>query len=378
MYELRRSIDRGMRKLKMPKGVREFVVGFNLSEKKDFLLSQDSFDKLMSISPSPKGTSIVNRRQKKINYDLSIVVPAYNVSQYVENCIKSLIDQDTEYKYQIILINDGSTDGTRDILLDYSKKYPTNIIFIDQENKGFSGARNVALNYVSGRYITFVDTDDVVTSKFVQSLVKVAYEQDADIVEGSYQVIDVDDNVIQSNIHSLNTNVNAFKALYGYPWGKAYRSSLLNDIQFPEGFWYEDTMQMYRLWPKANKIITIPEIIYRYRKNPQGITNNSKGRVKALDSLYITIRLLEDCNVEHIALDDDLYNFTLSQMAMNFLRIQDLDENILKNAFNVITQTIDKFFPADVFKTSDVQLRKLEESLRNKDYKKFVVYCIML
>ena len=65
-------------------------------------------------------------------------------------------------------------------------------------------------------------------------------------------------------------------------------------------------------------------------------------------------------------------------MAMNFLRIQDLDENILKNAFNVITQTIDKFFPADVFKTSDVQLRKLEESLRNKDYKKFVVYCIML
>lgn len=300
------------------------------------------------------------------------------MSQYVENCIKSLIDQDTEYKYQIILINDGSTDGTRDILLDYSKKYPTNIIFIDQENKGLSGARNVALNYVSGRYITFVDTDDVVTSKFVQSLVKVAYEQDADIVEGSYQVIDVDDNVIQSNIHSLNTNVNAFKALYGYPWGKAYRSSLLNDIQFPEGFWYEDTMQMYRLWPKANKIITIPEIIYRYRKNPQGITNNSKGRVKALDSLYITIRLLEDCNVEHIALDDDLYNFTLSQMAMNFLRIQDLDENILKNAFNVITQTIDKFFPADVFKTSDVQLRKLEESLRNKDYKKFVVYCIML
>lgn len=378
MYELRRSIDRGMRKLKMPKGVREFVVGFNLSEKKDFLLGQDSFDKLMSISPSPKGTSIVNRRQEKINYDLSIVVPAYNVSQYVANCIKSLIDQDTKYKYQIILINDGSTDGTRDILLDYSKKYPTNIIFIDQENKGFSGARNVALNYVSGRYITFVDTDDVVTSKFVQSLVKVAYEQDADIVEGSYQVIDVDDNVIQSNIHSLNTNVNAFKALYGYPWGKAYRSSLLNDIQFPEGFWYEDTMQMYRLWPKANKIITIPEIIYRYRKNPQGITNNSKGKVKALDSLYITIRLLEDCNVEHIALDGDLYNFTLSQMAMNFLRIQDLDENILKNAFNVITQTIDKFFPADVFKTSDVQLRKLEESLRNKDYKKFVVYCIML
>ncbi|MFS8177217.1 hypothetical protein RM023_07425 [Limosilactobacillus reuteri] len=65
MYELRRSIDRGMRKLKIPKGVREFIVGFNLSEKKDFLLSQDSFDKLMSISPSPKGTSIVNRRQKK-------------------------------------------------------------------------------------------------------------------------------------------------------------------------------------------------------------------------------------------------------------------------------------------------------------------------
>ncbi|GIC72106.1 glycosyltransferase family 2 protein [Limosilactobacillus fermentum] len=378
MYELRRSIDRRMRKLKMPKCLREFVVGFNLSEKKDFLLGQDSFDKLMSISPSPKGTSIVNRRQEKINYDLSIVVPAYNVSQYVADCIKSLIDQDTEYKYQIILINDGSTDGTRDILLDYSKKYPTNIIFIDQENKGFSGARNVALNYVSGRYITFVDTDDVVTSKFVQSLLKVAYEQDADIVEGSYQVIDVDDNVIQSNIHFLNTNVNAFKALYGYPWGKAYRSSLLNDIQFPEGFWYEDTMQMYRLWPKANKIITIPEIIYRYRKNPQGITNDSKGKVKALDSLYITIRLLEDCNVEHIALDGDLYNFTLSQMAMNFLRIQDLDENILKNAFNVITQTIDKFFPADVFKTSDVQLRKLEESLRNKDYKKFVVYCIML
>ncbi|UJP15615.1 glycosyltransferase family 2 protein [Limosilactobacillus fermentum] len=378
MYELRRSIDRRMRKLKMPKCLKEFVVGFNLSEKKDFLLGQDSFDKLMSISPSPKGTSIVNRRQEKINYDLSIVVPAYNVSQYVADCIKSLIDQDTEYKYQIILINDGSTDGTRDILLDYSKKYPTNIIFIDQGNKGLSGARNVALNYVSGRYITFVDTDDVVTSKFVQSLLKVAYEQDADIVEGSYQVIDVDDNVIQSNIHFLNTNVNAFKALYGYPWGKAYRSSLLNDIQFPEGFWYEDTMQMYRLWPKANKIITIPEIIYRYRKNPQGITNDSKGKVKALDSLYITIRLLEDCNVEHIALDGDLYNFTLSQMAMNFLRIQDLDENILKNAFNVITQTIDKFFPADVFKTSDVQLRKLEESLRNKDYKKFVVYCIML
>ena len=123
-------------------------------------------------------------RAKEIKYDVSIIVPVYNAEKNLEICIKSLINQKTNYKYEIICVNDGSSDDSLEILHRLSE-YEEKIVIVDQTNGGASKARNSGMKIAKGRYFFFVDADDILPEKTIEVLLKAAKRSNADIVQGS-------------------------------------------------------------------------------------------------------------------------------------------------------------------------------------------------
>ena len=126
-----------------------------------------------------RANNLINPR-----YDLQIIVPAYNAEQFVAEALESVLTQKTKYSYIISAVNDGSTDKTPEIIRSYQEKYPDRMEVINQENRGFSGARNAALKVLKGRYITFLDSDDVMAGSAIEALLDKA--DGKDIIQGGW------------------------------------------------------------------------------------------------------------------------------------------------------------------------------------------------
>ena len=138
---------------------------------------------LTAFAPDPSTTCVANNALNP-QYDLQIIVPAYNVDKYVAECLESILNQKTHYSYLVTVVNDGSTDQTPEIIRYYQEKYPDRMEVINQENRGLSGARNAALKVLKGRYITFLDSDDVMPESAIEALLDKANGKD--IIQGGW------------------------------------------------------------------------------------------------------------------------------------------------------------------------------------------------
>ncbi len=369
MYRKRIKLNHLLRKLHVPPKKRVGLLKLGIPQRT--VKYNEALAKLNAISPFPTGTSVGTHTFKAEKFDLAIIVVTYNNQDYIDKCISSLVEQQTKYTFSIIVVNDGSTDHTATMLANWAKRF-SNIQVINCPHGGVARARNIGLNASNARYISFVDADDYVEKDYVESLMNPASEYKADIVEGSYQTINKDEKFIdKSDLHA-----SAFQDLYGYPWGKVYRRSLFKNVKFPEGFWFEDTVGMYRVWPNTGKIITISDIIYNYRINDNGITRSAFSSPKALDSLYITIRLLEDCRNIGMSFSNELYTFTLQQIVTNYIRIHSFKNEDLVAVFSIMARLIDDYFPASQFTCLDADSLIIEKALRTKDYPLFIAASI--
>ena len=135
-----------------------------------------------TVQPIYTDTAFLDESVCKEKFNLSIVIPVYNAEKVIKKCLDSLISQKTDYKYQIILVNDGSTDNSLNIIKDYESKYK-NVFVINQSNGGASIARNRGIRSAFGDYIGFVDSDDWVTEDYIEKLLNRAYATNADIVK---------------------------------------------------------------------------------------------------------------------------------------------------------------------------------------------------
>ncbi|RGI64710.1 glycosyltransferase family 2 protein [Ruminococcus sp. OM08-7] len=140
---------------------------------------------LNAYSPRPTGSCIAQNAMKS-EVDLQIIVPAHNVESFIADCLESVVQQKTKYRFLATVVNDGATDRTGEIVEKYRAKYPKLIETITQENKGFSDARNTALSCLKGSYITFLDSDDLLKEGAVEHLMSCAEAEDADIVQGNW------------------------------------------------------------------------------------------------------------------------------------------------------------------------------------------------
>lgn len=295
----------------------------NLKKIKMFLETQ---------SPKPKGTCFFkdNLGKKIINkkeLDLSIIIPCYNVEKYVRECIESVLNQKTQFKYEVILINDGSQDNTLNILKEYKDK--NNIVLIDQKNKGFSGARNTGLQYVQGKYLMFVDSDDRLAENAIENLLSVAYKENYEIVEGRYVLFSEESILFEEQIDEKEY-IKPIQDLKGYPWAKVIKSRLFQNLIFPEGYWFEDTIMKFLVYSRTKKAIQIHDIVYEYRKNNLGITITAKKNKKSIDSTWITELMINSLDKFNINMSKELYEFVIKQCLVNCQRVFFLNSKVRK------------------------------------------------
>lgn len=308
-------------------------------------------------------------------YDLQIIIPAYNVEDFIEQCIDSILHQKTTFKYLICIINDGSTDNTREIL----KKYESleNVQITDQKNRGFSGARNTGLAHIKAKYIMFVDSDDYLEStNSIQKILNCAFREDADIVEGGYRLF-FKDITLNKFIH--NNTIGKSVSLYGFPWGKVYKANLWQNIHFPENYWFEDTVNSFLIFPKAHIKVNISDIIYSYRKNPKGISVSSHKKNRNIDSLWITKQLLEDNRKIQALNEEQALACFLGQISVNQRRIETIERNDINKAVFVINKAIlEDYFPNYNINKNNKRDQVILTSLIENDYSAFRLAALLL
>lgn len=333
----------------------------------------DVHNYLNSLSEDPNHSCV--RDQPVVNahqYDLQIIVPVYKVEDYIEECMDSILSQKTQYNFQVIVINDGSPDRSRDIL----RKYEPNprVLIIDQENRGFSGARNTGLNFLNARYIMFVDSDDRLADHAIENLMSRADKLNADVVEGGF--VRFYNNGIQfSTSWEYDEQSPSFS---GYACMKIIRGDFFQKIQFPLCYWFEDTIMSMIVASMADRIVRISECVYYYRMNYGGITKLSKGRLKNLDTLWINRRLLADRVSLNLPNDEQFYELELEEIRnVHFIRIASIGSDAINQmVFLEFSHYIRSYFPN--FKLYHVknELKQIHQAFLDKDYRMYLLACL--
>ena len=205
---------------------------------------------------------------------VSVIVPVYNVYNYLDKCLKSLVNQ-TLKDIEILIVNDGSTDKSQEIIDKYSKKYK-NIKAFKKPNSGLSDTRNYALGHVTGEYITFVDSDDYVEPDMYMKMYEKAKSGDYDIVacDINYVYEDHEEKLITDPKKDTLDNKDLFVNLYPTVCTKIFKKELFDKSKliFKSGVWYEDVEFMYRLLPYVNTFGVIHEPFYNYVQREKSIT----------------------------------------------------------------------------------------------------------
>lgn len=326
---------------------------------------EEAFEKVNKVSKKPMKKYSYNKKIIDENIDLSIIVPAYNSSDYIKECISSVLMQETSYNYELIVINDGSKDDTLEKINLFKENKHLKII--NQENKGFSGARNRGIDESLGKYIMFLDSDDLLCENSIEKLIKTAKEKKADIVQGSYYTFNKNGNKFYTNI--TPTEKNKEISVPGFPWGKVYNAKLFEKVRFPLDFWYEDTIVNYLLARLSNKYVAISDYVYGYRINEKGITFTSKKSKKVLDTYWIIEEMIDLSKNIGLKIDDSIYDMTIFQLSnLLYRRIHFLDEETIKNTFILACYLIQDIGIKDS-KNKSIIFRDIEKAFKEKNYR---------
>jgi glycosyltransferase involved in cell wall biosynthesis len=221
-----------------------------------------------------------------MNKKLSIIVPVYNGEKYIAECLTTLAPQ-LGSDAEIILINDGSTDGTDRIVKNGFQEQigQGQIKYITTRNAGVSAARNLALDNATGDYISFVDADDMVSSDYVHQIC-LAVKEGPCIIELGYRTTDDDGKILDDNqflhrrfgMHPAAEVIDdVFASCIWYPFLRVFKRDMLKEVRFPVGVKFcEDMITFSETYFLASKIFSLPLTLYEYRINPSGATRNIK------------------------------------------------------------------------------------------------------
>ncbi len=211
---------------------------------------------------------------------ISVIVPVYNVEQYLRRCLDSLVNQ-TLNDIEIIVVNDGSPDDSQAIIDEYACKYE-NIRAFKKVNGGLSDARNFGLEYVTGEYVAFVDSDDYVQKDMYEKMYSKAKENDFDIVVCDLNYV-YPGKLMEVNSHIKNDTTDIKKSMINiYPaaWNKLYKRNLFDhDVRFKKGVWFEDVEFLYRLLPYVKSIGVVKEPFYQYVQREGSITSTVNKKI---------------------------------------------------------------------------------------------------
>lgn len=219
---------------------------------------------------------------------ISVIVPVYNVEKYVVKCLNSVYIQ-TYHDFEVVIVDDGSTDNSLDIVRKYQKSHKSNTLLISQENGGLGAARNTGVLNSTGEYLLFLDSDDTIEPNALQTLYDLAIKKDADMAIFDMSLVTEDGQQLKigSGYKEKRDDFTLNEApdlLVQTPsaCNKMFRKSLFsdNEITFPSRVWYEDLHTIPKLFAYANKVTYIKMPLYNYLLRGGSIMHNSNiGRV---------------------------------------------------------------------------------------------------
>lgn len=296
-------------------------------------------------------------------HKISIIIPIYNVEQFLPKCLESIICQ-TYQNLEIILVNDGSTDHCPQICDDYAAK-DNRIKVIHKENGGLSDARNAGYQLVTGDYLAFVDSDDLVSLDFYKNLLKISIERNADIVEGG--VFKFTDEKDLQNFQQDN-NVEEFETekaleflmkekLKQVVWNKLYKTNIVNNLLFEKGKIHEDEFWTYQIFARAKKIVKTNYLLYFYRQQEESIMAEkySIRRLYGVEAREKRLEFMEKNfpNLTHLAVMKFWHSAFNNYQAIVRNPNLDVDYTYRKNILEKIKKNIKPIHYAD-WKTKDV------------------------
>lgn len=304
----------------------------------------------------PKPESYPSYENKKIddNVDLSIIVPVYNYADILENNIKSILNQKTKYNFEVIFVDDGSTDGAAEILRKYESNPRVKLIF--QQNGGIGAARNTGINMSSGRYLMFVDCDDIVHEDMVELLLSEAEKGGFDMVCGAHnlvkeqggEVYDVIPNVYPSGNLMGYKNGDEIMNLPGLPWSKVYKRELWNNVRFFPGYWYEDTIIQFLIFTQCKSYKYIDKAVYDYKWYEKNFshTQGDSARIKTIDRYWLTLEIIEKYIQMGLPTNDSFYTLVLRHFsAYYYTSVSNLKPEIVESLFVLAKSVYDRYKP---------------------------------
>lgn len=234
---------------------------------------------------------------------VSVIVPVYNVERYLARCLDSLIAQTLE-DIEIICINDGSTDGSVDILTEYSKK-DNRINVLSQVNSGIGVARNKGISSASGEFIGFVDSDDFLDKDFYEKLYNAAKSENAEIAcsgvirenrKKSRELVKFDELTV---CHCVQEKFDMAKAPeHSYVWNKIYLTSRVKELglSFIKGLYYEDMPFTADVLTQMGSLVCVPKIRYHYWINSTSIIKKNESDKVRADKIFSKNYILKKCS----------------------------------------------------------------------------------
>lgn len=290
---------------------------------------------------------------------VSVIVPIYNVASFLSGSLDSLVAQ-TFQDFEVILIDDGSTDDSGAIAEKYASDYERFFV-IHQENRGLSGARNTGLNASRGKYIFFLDSDDYLHPKALEIMCRLAQESRADIVSADY--VHTRD-MYQTPFSPLSLN-NIQKSLSKHPldsflsgnniksnvWTKLYKASKLKGLRFIEGIYFEDVPFTVMALDRVGSILITNLPIYYYYNNPNSIMKTSFTEKKVESYLRlindVAVYVRSSCPNKFELIRCKVLNRRFKMMLNQCIRKQK-DKRIRKQLFDYMQPHIKKLFEKEM------------------------------
>ena len=272
---------------------------------------------------------------------VSVIVPVYNVEDYLEKCLDSLVNQ-TLKEIEIIVVNDGSPDNSEKIIDKYAKKYK-NIKAYTKENGGLSDARNYGIKKATGEYLAFVDSDDYIDKSMLEKMYQKAKTNNLDIVVcNSINVYDDNTTIeIQSNLNYSSDHIKNYLISAPMACTRIYKKELFDNIEFKKGIYYEDLELTPKLVKYTNKIDFLDEGLYYYYQRTGSIMKQKEWNDKLLNIFTVL-----DSNKEILF---DEYPEEVEYMYITHLlrtaTLRFLDYPNPKNMINKIISTMKENFP---------------------------------
>ena len=278
---------------------------------------------------------------------VSVIVPLYNVENYIEKCLQTLVGQTLD-DIEIILVNDGSKDRSKIVVDKFLKQYPEKIVYLEKENGGLSDARNYAIPYAKGEYIAFLDSDDYVEKTMYKDMYELAKKEDSDMVECNFYWEYPDKKKEDVGI-VYNGKKEMLEKIRVVAWNKLIRKEVLekSKVLFPKGLRYEDVEFTYKLIPYLDKISFLKKPCVHYIQREGSISNNQNERNKEIfDVLEHVIDFYKENNLYDEYKDELEYVYIRYAFCSSLLRIVKIkDEFVQRKLLDLTWEKVNTTFP---------------------------------